>query len=161
MANRAGQGRKPVPTALKVVRGTDQPCRVNKDEPTPGTDKIEKPPGLSVNADPVWDELCEMLMEAGVMTNVDQPALRLLCETYAQWIEANTQLTKVGLLIKGKDGGAVTSPYFHIADKLAKRVAACLADFGMNPSARTRVSIAVGEKNKPKGLGALQSSRRS
>lgn len=133
-----GQGRKPVPTALKLIRGSAQPCRINPDEPKPEADKIGPPPELSEKALEHWEDLSAQLEEVGVLTNMDVKALGVLCETYAQWVEANSRLS-VGLVIKNDKGHPVPNPYFNISDKLAKRVQQMLSEFGMTPSARTRV----------------------
>ncbi len=48
-------GRRPTPTTLKVVRGTDEPRRVRDDEPKPQNFDIKKPKGLPRRAWPNWN----------------------------------------------------------------------------------------------------------
>ena len=47
-------GRKPLPTHLKMVRGTLQKCRMNPDEPTPDPEIPDAPPHLSPEKRKIW-----------------------------------------------------------------------------------------------------------
>ncbi|MCP3849352.1 MAG: phage terminase small subunit P27 family, partial [Gammaproteobacteria bacterium] len=64
-------GRKPVPTALKLIKGTDQPCRINDKEPKPKSDNIKMPVGMSADAKKHWKQVSKQLKEAGILTNLD------------------------------------------------------------------------------------------
>jgi len=142
-------GRKPVPTALKIVKGTDQPCRVNGNEPTPKTDNIIMPPELSEMAKQHWQQICGQLQEAMIMTNIDVPALMLYCEAFATWRDATDKIQSTGAVVKGKDGYPVRSPYLFVAQKAFDQMKSMLTEFGMTPSSRTRVSTAQGSSENP------------
>jgi P27 family predicted phage terminase small subunit len=142
-----GQGRKPLPTNLKVLRGTDQPCRINKDEPQVPTNRITPPAGLSAVAKKHWKKILPQLRAAKIITNIDATAFAAYCETYATWQHAVDQIAKYGSVIKGEKGFPVCSPYVTIADKTLRQMRDFLTEFGMTPSSRTR--IAVTDKPKP------------
>lgn len=146
-----GGGRKPTPTRLKVVRGTDQPCRTNQDEPKPPADNIKMPAGLSPLAKKQWRKVCRQLKEADIITTLDVHALVLFCEVYARWVEANAKVVEHGTIIKSPNGHWVQSPYLAIANKAFDQMKGMLVEFGMTPSSRTRVGTASGGKGADTG----------
>lgn len=144
-----GVGRKPVPSALKLVKGTDQPCRMNKNEPKPKADNIKMPVGMSDSAKKHWGQVVKQLKEAGIMTNLDVTALMIYCETYAQWRDATDKINKHGSVVKGERGFPVRSPYLMVAQKAFDQMKQMLTEFGMTPSSRTKVNT-TDEHNEKK-----------
>lgn len=138
-------GRPPKPTALKVIAGTDQPCRMRDDEPKPKADRIRKPTGMSRKAHKYWNKIEPMLMDCRVLTNIDTVALAMLCTSIAEMFELQKQLDDTGMLIKGRGGIPVISPLFRALRAKQADVHKMLVEFGMTPSSRTRVGT-VGEK---------------
>lgn len=136
----ANPGKKPLPTRLKIIKGTDQPCRMRKDEPKPKTDKLAKPQKLSPVADAQWDRIIEELRSAKLLTNVDTHALAMYCEAYATWIESLEKIRSEGVVVMTENGYPKQSPYFLIGNKAFDQMKALLVEFGMTPSSRTRVS---------------------
>jgi hypothetical protein len=64
-------GRKPLPTHLKLVKGTARPHRLNKAEPKP-TVAVPEPPGhLDERARAKFATMAAMLARHGVMTELD------------------------------------------------------------------------------------------
>lgn len=133
-------GRKPVPTALKLIRGTDQPSRVNKDEPKPKADKIKMPKGMSKLAQQHWDLVCCQLKDAGIITNLDVTALMLYCESFSLWRDATDKITTHGAVVKGRMDFPVRSPYLIVAQKAFDQMKTMLTEFGMTPSSRAKIS---------------------
>jgi len=82
------------------------------------------------------------------MTELDRAALAAYCAAYGRWAQAeravNQMASKDGvnaaLLIKTKDGNAIQNPLVGIANKARADVVRFAAEFGMTPSARTRVT---------------------
>lgn len=134
-------GRKPKPTSLKLLHGTAQACRMNKNEPKPKGDSIKMPSGLSDDAKKCWKQVAKHLKDAGVLTNLDVHALAMYCEAYARWFDANEKIKKFGTVIKAPSGFPVQSPYLAIANKAFDQMKSMLVEFGMTPSSRTRVSV--------------------
>ena len=149
----AKPGKKPLPTALKIVRGTDQPSRVRKDEPKPAIDSIKPPEGMSTVALKQWDIVLPQLQEAKIVSNMDAHALALYCEAYATWVDANKWIQKKGAVVKSKNGFLVQSPFFHVATKAYDQMKAMLIEFGMTPSARTRIGKVPDTDDPGDGFG--------
>ena len=129
----------PLPTNLKVLRGTAQPCRMNDKEPKPPKGKVKMPSGLTDKEKKHWQEVADNLEEAGILSLLDVQALRLYCRSYAGWIDANQRLDEYGTVIKSLHGQPILSPYFKVSQKYFDQLLSILREFGMTPSSRTRI----------------------
>ena len=136
----------PLPTNLKVLRGTAQPCRINDKEPKAPKSKVKMPTGLSQEEKKHWKSVAADLEAAGILTVLDVQALRLYCRTYTQWHKANEKLDEFGSVIKGSHGTPTLSPYFKVSRTCMDQMLALLREFGMTPSSRTRIRS---ETDKP------------
>jgi P27 family predicted phage terminase small subunit len=135
------RGRKPIPVELKVVRGNPGHRTLPVVPETPKVSKRMKPPaGMSDDATAAWKKVAPMLQAAGLLHVPDVVALRLLCESYATWEKA-TELARGGFLVKASNGTPMASPYLHIASRAHDQIVKLLTEFGMTPSARTRVAM--------------------
>jgi P27 family predicted phage terminase small subunit len=146
------RGRKPTPTALKLVRGNPGGRPLPDNEPTPSLD-IEMPDYLSPEAAKHWPLVAAQLKDAGVLTAVDVAALALYCEAFARWRDALAKVTKFGPVVKAPSGFPVQSPYLAIANKAHEQMTKLLVEFGMTPSSRSRVSKAP--QNEPDAFAAF------
>ena len=142
-------GRKPIPTNLKLLKGTAQPCRIKKDEPKPKADDIRMPESLSDNAKKHWEIVCKQLQDADIITNLDAHALAMYCEAYSRWTMANEQIAKYGVIIKTPNGFPAQSPYLQIANKAFDQMKLMLVEFGMTPSSRSRIGTVTKSENDP------------
>ena len=139
------RGPKPQPTAIKLARGTLRERR--KDEPQPPADKIVMPKHLGKVARAKWKELLPLLDAVRVMTDADVEALARYCDTYEWWLATRAILKKDGCTYPIlNDGGEVKyiaqRPEVSIAHKLATQLRQLEQDFGLNPSARSSLSVA-------------------
>jgi P27 family predicted phage terminase small subunit len=139
------RGRKPVPTALKVVRGNPGGRPLNEDEPTPQGD-AEMPDYLTPGAAAHWPVVADQLRAAGLLTSVDTHALAMYCEAFARWRHANDQIAKNGPIVKTPTGYPVQSPYLGIANTAHTQMQKLLVEFGMTPSSRSRVTKTSGDE---------------
>jgi P27 family predicted phage terminase small subunit len=109
-------GRRPNPTALKVLAGTQRKDRVNPDEPKPQLIELgDKPPTwLSGDrAKRAWKDLAPLLRQNGLLTVIDAPAFGLLVEAFADYIAAREVLDGVRCGLCGKSmrsRGPCTAP---------------------------------------------------
>lgn len=146
------KGRKPKPTALKVVTGNPGRRALNKNEPkAPASHAIEPPPTLSAQARVHWDKAVELLESARVITAMDVTALALLCDAHARYQQANEALAKYGMVVKSPSGFPMQSPFLAMANKASEQMLKLLTEFGMTPSSRARVSAVTGggEEDNP------------
>jgi P27 family predicted phage terminase small subunit len=156
MPNTPGQGRRPKPTALKLVDGTARPDRMNPDEPIPPSGEVKCPVWLHGRARRVWRELEPVLKAMGVLTVADVAMFAALCETQAEFIDAREDVRKRGIEIErkrydkqGREFYLVEdNPSVRIASDAGKRLKALMVEFGMSPSSRTRVTAQPKPKEK-------------
>jgi P27 family predicted phage terminase small subunit len=154
------RGRKPTPTHLKLVRGNPGKRRLNAAEPAPGRVLPAPPPELSRDARIEWDRVAGELHRIGVLSGIDRAALAAYCQAYGRWIVAERAIAKMaerdqlteGLMIKTTNGNAVQNPLVGTANKAMADMVRYAAEFGMTPSARSRISGQGGESGAPEGF---------
>ena len=140
-------GRKPVPTALKVLRGNPGHRPLNTREPAPARVVDLTPPAeLSGVAAAEWIRLAPALQKLGLLTVIDDRALMAYCMVWARWLEAESHVRDHGLVLKGKRGAPFVSPYVKIAAQAALQLKGWIEQFGMTPSSRSRVKTDPGDK---------------
>jgi P27 family predicted phage terminase small subunit len=147
-------GRKPVPTALKILRGNPGKKPLPKGEPQPPADNIVRPSYLGKVARRKWDELLPLLQSVRVMTRADIDALARLCDTYEWWLAIREKLRKEGesypvLNDKGEVKYVAQRPEVAIAHKLAAQLHTLEADFGLNPASRTKLDVVPPSSGNP------------
>lgn len=133
-------GRRPKPTALKIMQGNPGKRPLNNSEPTP-TGTPTCPRHLSKEAKAEWRRISEELSAMGLLTKVDRAALAAYCEAWARWCEAERQIQKFGLVVKSPSGYPMQNPYVGIANTALDQMRKFLVEFGMTPSSRSRLSV--------------------
>jgi P27 family predicted phage terminase small subunit len=140
-------GRKPKPTQLKVISGNPGRRPLNKAEPKPKAATSRAPAGLSKLARKHWTLVARQLTDAGILTELDKPALILYCEAWARWHEATTEIQNRGMLVKAPTGYPMQNPYLPIANKAFEQMQKMLSEFGMTPCSRSRIQVQEIVKN--------------
>jgi P27 family predicted phage terminase small subunit len=82
-----------------------------------------------------------VLYEAGLLTQIDVPALVAYCQSYATWCEAQQEIRRSGTVIKSSKGQPMLSPFLKVANVAWQQWTHILTEFGMTPSSRSRVII--------------------
>lgn len=145
MAGTSRSGRKPKPTALKVVGGNPGKRKLPTDEPKPPKLKANaKPPaGMTKEARKAWPRVIKILVNMKVFTMADTDAVRMYCENFARWEIATKEIaTRSGMVeLHPTSGALVVSPYHKIAKECEANMFKIMTEFGMTPSSRTRVKI--------------------
>ncbi|MGD9935306.1 MAG: phage terminase small subunit P27 family [Dehalococcoidia bacterium] len=139
------RGRKPTPTALKLVRGNPGRRPLNQDEPTPRVRVPAAPRHLSDEAKREWHRVGRQLADAGLVTALDRAALAAYCQAWGRWVEAEELLKRHGMLVKSPNGYPMMSPYLNVANRAMEQMRLLLTEFGMSPSSRSRVSVVKAE----------------
>jgi P27 family predicted phage terminase small subunit len=139
------RGPAPQPTTLRLLRGNPGHRPIKSEEPRPPLAAPECPAWLSADAQQVWQETVPVLLELGVLARVDRDALAAYCKCYARWKAAELFLDEHGQVypIRGKDGAIrymQPFPQVAIARSELQVLQRYQQEFGMTPSARTRVS---------------------
>ena len=135
------QGRKPKPTALKLLTGNPGKRAINEDEPKPKAKMPACPEQLQGEARKEWHRMGKKLHALGLVTEIDKAALTVYCQAWGRWAEAEVNLQKYGPVIFSKAGIPIQSPYMSIANRALELMMKALVEFGMSPSSRSRVKV--------------------
>lgn len=140
------KGRKPKPSHLRVVTGNPGKRPLNANEPKPGRQRPSAPAHMSDKARETWGYVSGLLDRMGVLTEADSLALEVLCEAYADFLRARQVLKDFGsnyYETVNQTGGVMhrAHPAVAVMQDADRRIKAWLAEFGMSPSARTRVKV--------------------
>lgn len=134
------RGRKPKPTTLHVLHGTFNSTRHadRANEPRPQGKLLKPPEFLDAIAREEWQRVRKELHDLGLLTAVDRSALAAYCVSYSRWVQAEEAIKSQALMVK--NGEAIgPNPFIAIANRAMEQMMRAAAEFGMTPSARTRV----------------------
>lgn len=137
----ATRGRKPKPTALKVLEGNPGKRPLNKNEPQPEKKAPRCPSWLEPEAKKEWRRMAKTLETIGVLTQVDKAAFAGYCQAYARWREAEEFLSKHGTIFKTPSGYIQQVPQVAIARSYLQTMKDFCSEFGMTPASRTRIKV--------------------
>ena len=137
-----GAGRPAKPTALKRLQGNPGKRGLSKDEPQPEKRIPPCPKHLDGEAKKEWRRVTKELHALGLLTNVDRAALAAYCQNWSRWVKAEEELAKddVELVLSTDKGYHHPNPWIGIANNAMKQMRVFLAEFGMTPASRSRVS---------------------
>jgi len=135
------RGRKPLPTAVKKIRGNPGHRPMNANEPKPNPLTYDPPKHLSSNAKKHWKETFKLLEGVGVLSALDADVLSLYSETKSKWVHAMEQIKENGYVINAPSGFPVQSPWVQIANKAFDQLMKILPEFGFSPSSRSRINM--------------------
>jgi len=141
-------GRKPSPTHLKLVKGNPGKRPIPKAEARVVPALPSPPPHLSDEAKVEWCRVSDDLFRVGLLSHIDRAALAAYCQAYARWVQAERAIAEMakrdqltgGLMIKTTNGNAIQNPLVGTANKAAADMVRYAAEFGMSPSARSRIT---------------------
>ena len=77
----------------------------------------------------------------GVLTTIDRAALAAYCQAYGRWVEAEERMRDGQMLYKTPSGHVQQSPLLSIINKQLELMGRYMAELGMTPAARSRVSV--------------------
>ena len=142
----ATRGRKPLPTAMKVLEGDRGKGRrpLNDHEPVPPAGGVKCPTWLMPEAKKEWKRLAASLEAMGVLTMADLTAFAGYCQAYARWREAEEFITQHGSIFKTPSGYVQQVPQVSIAQTNMKIMLRFCEQFGLTPSARSRIIAGEG-----------------
>ena len=138
-----GTGRRPTPTALKLVKGNPGKRAINKKEPKPKRVIPSCPAYLDDAGKVAWGRLCVLLDRMGVMTEADGPALERLCDCYSDILECRKLVERDGrtYVVKNNLGETLIkgNPAVNQLRAADAQFKSYLVEFGLTPAARTKV----------------------
>ena len=147
----ATRGRKPKPTALKILEGNPGKRPLNPHEPIPPKGDLRCPTWLMPEAKKEWKRLASSLEAMGVLTMADLTPFAGYCQAYARWREAEEFITQQGSIFKTPSGYVQQIPQVSIAQQNLKIMQSFCSEFGLTPATRARI-IAAGGGSSDNGL---------
>lgn len=136
--------RKKLPTAMKMLKGTAQPCRMNPNEPVTTVVLLTCPSYLDRQGKKSFAEFADMLARMQVTAHSDQKALGILADRYAKYLEMRKLIRKEGstYTTMNTQGTEIhrTRPEVAIMNDALKDVLKLMSEFGLTPSSRAKVS---------------------
>lgn len=139
------RGPAPKPTALKELAGNPGKRALPAHEPKPRVKVPPCPKWLTGEARAEYRRVGRQLVQLRVMTEIDRTALAAYAHQYQKWLEAEAVVERQGAVLIGEKGGSYINPWQSIANMALKNMRSLLAEFGMTPASRTRVTAAPDE----------------
>ncbi len=137
------QGRKPKPTAIKLLAGNPGKRALNRLEPKPRVIFPRPPEHLNDEEKEKWKLMVRELHPLGLITAIDKDALAMYCVIFTRWRKAENLVREKGEIIKTAAGNIIQNPYLSIANRALEQLGRIGAEFGMTPSSRSRVKVEV------------------
>lgn len=157
------RGPPPQPTQLSLVKGNPGKRALNPHEPKAKGSLGAPPEWLDVRAKAAWRSLATTIGDMRLESASDRKALELLCATYAEWRTADDEVKAAGITYSRTTAEGeiiiLAHPAVAIRADAMRRVHRMLLEFGLTPSARSRVSTKDGQSADP--LDAFLSRGRS
>ena len=135
----ATKGRKPKPTAMKMLEGNPGKRPLNLKEPVPEKKLPKCPDWLEDEAKAEWKRLCKGLFNMGLLTEYDMATFASYCQAYARWKEAEEFISQHGTIVKTKTGYWQQVPQVSIAQTYLKIMNRFAEQFGLTPASRSRI----------------------
>lgn len=134
------RGRKPRAIEVQEASGAfiknpqTRPTKIIKADPRlpDAPDFIE----ADKTAKAVWDETVDILKDCGILSKTDTHLLASYCTTYAEWLKCYKHVSANG----HTDESGKTSTESITFHKLADRHHKLIAELGLSPSSRARLS---------------------
>ena len=149
------RGPKQTPPALQLLRG--DPRQRGKAALAASLEEQIRPP-VAIPACPVhlrdearaeWDRITPHLQRLGLITEIDLAALAAYCTAWGEYVWAEERIAKHteqdatgerGRIWDTPSGYKQMSPLVQIRNRALEMMAKFLAEFGMTPAARSRVT---------------------
>ena len=167
------RGPAPLPANVHLLKGnpSKKPIGELLGELRPPVALPTCPDWLSTEARAEWDRIGAELQKLGLVAEIDRAVLAMYCVEYARWQWAEQKMAEAnaadargeaGMVERTPQGYRMQSVYLQIARKAQEAVGRYAAQFGMAPSARSRVrpsdnqgDLFGGETGAADGWGAM------
>lgn len=134
-------GPAPLPSHLKLVRGTARPSRMPTNEPQPKKVAPKMPDWLCPEAKVIWRRVTKQLKEMSLLYAADVDVIASYCNAVLNYQRATEIVDKSGVLIKGRRDGVVTNPAVRVQRDSAQLIRQLAGELGLTPSARGRLNV--------------------
>lgn len=146
-------GRKKTPDHLKLVKGTAQKCRMNPEAPAANVGTAAAPAWLSERAAELFDQISATLLGMGIASPDDQHVLSLAASRIEEVEILTAVIEDAGRTYQTEAGLWKARPEVAMRNEAMRHAQSLLAEFGLTPAARSKVSAGKPAEKNP--FGAL------
>ena len=155
MAGNRNSGRRPKPTALKVLKGVRRD-RINQNEPKAQPGEPARPEALSPGAAAVWDRLAPLCLGQGTLSLSDGDAFATLCELVATRDLASREKSAPAFQVLVGDNKPQEHPVLRLERATANALRPYFEKFGLDPQGRARLTVGPSaDQGKSKWAGLI------
>lgn len=144
-------GPKPVPVNLRLLPplSNTKAAPGALEEVRPPVEIPDCPGHLLPVAKSEWARITPVLADLGLISKMDRAALAVYCQAYGRWRQAERKIAEAnaadpdgeaGLIGLTPSGYKQMSVWLQISNRAAEQMYKFLCEFGMTPSARSRVT---------------------
>ena len=135
------------PTVLRVLEGNPGKRPIKPHVQMEARTIPEPPPFLSPHALEEWHRLAPGLFALKLLADADVGVFAAYCQAYGRWKDAENTLlelrgkdpTTLGMVIRSARGTPIVNPLIYIASGAMRDMHRLALEFGMTPSARSRI----------------------
>lgn len=136
-------GRKPKPTALKILAGNPGKRALNTNEPEfTELTHVEPPEWLGSLAVSMWETVTPELIRNKLLTVGDLHNVEAFCMAYQRWREAEKHINLNGIVIE-TENTVIKNPAVTVVNEAKKQMTQFGSLLGLDPSSRTRLTGAA------------------
>jgi len=138
-----GKGRKPNPTALKLVTGNPGKRPLNENEPKAKSGIPEMPEWIAPFELAVknWDHESKILDDMGIMTEADAGVLAVRSFLYSQMVELSRDIKTEGSVLEEEGRDPKHNPKQKQFESIIKEYRTLGSLLGLDPSSRSKLSV--------------------
>ncbi len=134
------RGRKPQPSLVATLHGNPGRRKRPAHEPQPTVATVYEPPAhLGEDARIEWTRLTTELRALGIITVLDLGLLAAWCTAWGDYVQAERELRREGLVVESRDRGPVRNPWFLVRNKAIEQMLRIGSEFGLSPASRPRL----------------------
>ncbi len=134
------KGRKPLPTAIRLLAGNRSKRPINSREPKPQRGIPDCPEFLDKYAQAEWAWIIPYLDGMGMLGFVDKAVVTCYCQAWSE-LQHATQALRRGRTVKNGAGGTVAHPAVAQQRSAWKAIKEFAALLGLDPSSRARIKM--------------------
>lgn len=140
------RGRKPTPTAVKLLHNNPGRRPLNTDEPAHDPIDTTCPTELThPKARAEWARVIDALTSTGHVTTVDRATLIGYCLKYGQWQALEETAAQHPFLVRAPSGYPIPNPAIGMANKAFALMLKAAVELGITPSSRSRIIAQAAE----------------
>ncbi len=129
-----------MPAAVRDIRSAKKPPTAADDAPVLPVKVPKAPPKLTPAEAAVFNSTARILVGMRVMNEGGLDALVLYSINWVEAMDAHEHIRDEGAIVPGVKGHPVMNPWLAVRRKAEDRCLKIMVEFGLTPSAMTRVS---------------------